>query len=426
MNKKQFRLLSKAMLIFFVFIIIAFSVSIFYLVHAMDIFIEKDLEHSFKKSEFRLSSYIQKHHTLPRVPEHIKITLLQDTTIINYSIEYKDTVMLSFRSNQEETFRKKTFIRKIDNNFYRFELVKHLEDFLKLRAVIFRSIFYAFALLMFGVLIFNYLLSGMLFKPFYLIIEEMQKFRIGTNSQRQNINSSTIEFRELENMVVEMTNRINKDFQNLKEYTENMSHELQTPLTIIRNKLEKLMADEIVMDKQSRSIKSIYNEINHLSNLGKTLNLLTKIENGEFQQTKTIHTKFVIEKHLESVQELASLKNIDIQTDISEEHTINMDPFLFDIVIKNLIRNSIRYGTNEGPITIHADKSELIIGNFGQELKFPSNQIFSRFRKLDQNPGSLGLGLAIVKKICDLNNLTISYNYSDNQHWFVINSVEVV
>jgi len=304
--------------------------------------------------------------------------------------------------------------------------VKHLEDFLKLRAVIFRSIFYAFALLMFGVLIFNYLLSGMLFKPFYLIIEEMQKFRIGTNSQRQNINSSTIEFRELENMVVEMTNRINKDFQNLKEYTENMSHELQTPLTIIRNKLEKLMADEIVMDKQSRSIKSIYNEINHLSNLGKTLNLLTKIENGEFQQTKTIHTKFVIEKHLESVQELASLKNIDIQTDISEEHTINMDPFLFDIVIKNLIRNSIRYGTNEGPITIHADKSELIIGNFGQELKFPSNQIFSRFRKLDQNPGSLGLGLAIVKKICDLNNLTISYNYSDNQHWFVINSVEVV
>jgi len=259
-----------------------------------------------------------------------------------------------------------------------------------------------------------------IFRPFYLILGRMKRFRIERDNSHKPVQSSTREFRELDDMVTELTQRIGKDYRNLKEYTENMSHEVQTPIAIIYNKLETLVSDNQVMAEHSGIIKSIYDEVNHLSGLGKSLNLLTKIENGEFHEKSRISTISVIEKHLESVRELAELKKLKISAELTPDHRIEIDPILLDILLKNLFRNAIRYGTNDGPVIVQTTENSLEISNNGTAVKFPASEIFERFRTKNRESGSIGLGLAIVKKICDLNDLRISYNYNKSRHIFRI------
>jgi signal transduction histidine kinase len=174
------------------------------------------------------------------------------------------------------------------------------------------------------------------------------------------------------------------------------------------------------MKQHASTIKIIYDETNHISKLGNTLNLLTKIENQEFNNTERISTNAVIEKHIESISEVARLKSLKIEKELSEQHILDIDPFLLDIVLKNLLRNALRYGSKEGPITVKTTVDSFSVSNYGPPLDEIPEKIFERFYRKNGTRASQGLGLSLVKKICDLNNLTISYKYTDSQHLFTI------
>jgi len=248
----------------------------------------------------------------------------------------------------------------------------------------------------------------------------MKYYTVGKKSDIEKIETSTVEFKKMQDLFHQMVERIEYDYRHLKEYTENMSHEIQTPLAVIRNKAENLIADESVMHRHSETVKAIYDETNHLTKLGNTLNLLTKIENGEFNKALQIDTRPVIEKHVAAVSELAALKSLSIETTLADRHRLLIDPFLLDIVLKNLLRNTISYGTPEGPIRIQTTAESLSISNYGPAPDIPEEKLFERFYRNHQQKTSLGLGLSLVKKICELNDLRIEYRYQDGQHIFTI------
>ena len=114
------------------------------------------------------------------------------------------------------------------------------------------------------------------------------------------------------------------------------------------------------------------------------------------------------------------MKSLNIETDLSAEHRLLIDPFLLDIILKNLIRNAISYATADGPISIKTTADSLCISNFGPPLGVPEEEIFKRFYRNENSKSSLGLGLSLVKKICDLNNLRIEYRYREGQHLFCL------
>ena len=248
----------------------------------------------------------------------------------------------------------------------------------------------------------------------------MKTYKVGSGTAIKSVQTTTVEFKKIQQLFQEMLERIEHDYRNLKEYTENMAHEIQTPLTVIRNKTENLIADESLMQQHASTVKIIYDEANHLSKLGNTLNLITKIENHEFRNTLSIPTRAVIEKHIESISEVASLKSLEIERELSDEHILYIDPFLLDIVLKNILRNAIRYGIPDGPIKIKTTIDCLSISNYGPPLEDAPDNLFKRFYKKNGSRASQGLGLSLVKKICELNNLTISYTYGNKQHIFTL------
>jgi signal transduction histidine kinase len=118
-----------------------------------------------------------------------------------------------------------------------------------------------------------------------------------------------------------LENSINKaesDYVSLREFTENASHELQTPLAIIRSKLDLIVQYKNLNEEQNQALISTYASIKKLKNLGKSLLLLTKIENNQFQKKININIKRKVEEKLLQFEELLTSKNISSTTDLAK------------------------------------------------------------------------------------------------------------
>lgn len=421
MNKhRAFKLLSKTTFIYLIFTFIAFFSSALFLTWEADEFIDNYLDRRFKRVEERIQKHIEAGELPEEASSSARVSLMHGVPAAGVRPIYSDTLIHSSETDEMLYFRQKTTVLYMNGAYYKVVITKPVDDFLKLRDDIFGALIPAFILLAGGIVLFNYVLSGYFFRPFNKILGMMKIYTVGQKTEIEKIKTSTVEFKKMQDLFHRMIERIEYDYRHLKEYTENMSHEIQTPLTVIRNKTENLIADESVMQRHSETVKVIYDETNHLTKLGNTLNLLTRIENGEFSNAVEISTRPVIEKHVAAVSELAALKSLSIETTLTDAHYLVIDPFLLDIVLKNLLRNAISYGTPDGPIRIHTTTEDLSISNYGTTSDIPEEKLFERFYRNHKHQSSLGLGLSLVKKICELNDLRIEYRYQDGQHIFTI------
>lgn len=420
MKRRSFKLLTKTTFVYLLFAFAAFIGSALFLTHEADEFIEQNLKHRFSRSESRIQHYINAGKPLERLP--YRVTPLREAPPSGAFPIFSDTLIYNAELDEELRYRKKMIVVEVDGQHYKAEILKAVEDFLRLRDDIFGALIPAFGLLAIGIGIFNFFLSGYLFKSFNRILDVMKTYKVGQKTDLEKVETSTVEFQRMQNLFHKMIDRIESDYRHLKEYTENMAHEIQTPLAVVRNKTENLIADDTVMQQHADTVKMIYDEVNHLSKLGNTLNLLTKIENLEFDNAVEIETRPVIEKHIAAVSELADLKSMKIDTELASSHRMYIDPHLLDVMLRNLLRNAISYGVSEGSIHIKTEPDRLVVSNDGPPLDFASEQLFKRFQRNGDQTSSLGLGLSLVKKICELNDLEIEYQYEAGKHKFSVSA----
>lgn len=416
---KSQRLLTKTTFIYLIIVSIAFLIGAHYIVLKSKQYVINETESIFERREWHLTRYLSDHDSVKSF-RTTKITYLENLSDTSLYPHYSDSLLYIEEINETQLHRKKTLVIKAQEKYYLVNMLINIDAFNNFKNDIRSRIIPAFIVLALVIIVLSILMSRLLLNPFYKILDRMNRYKIGKGVFISDVKTSTTEFKKMQSLFQKMIYRTENDYRKLKEYTENMAHEIQTPLAIIRGKTEHLISDEDVMNTHEDSVKVIYNETNNLSKLGKTLNLLTKIENGEYANYEKIQTEGIILKHVESVKELFELKSLKVDLDLYKNHELNIDPFLFEIVLKNLLRNAIRYATDDGPIKITTKSNTLSISNYGKELNCSNERLFERFYSSDNSNQSLGLGLALVKKICDLNQLQIDYKYIDSQHTFSI------
>jgi signal transduction histidine kinase len=342
-----------------------------------------------------------------------------DSIPAGFSPVYSDTSMLNPDTGEKEIFRTKLNYATINDTIYKIEVRKTAEEMYRFRDDIFEVISVVILILIAVVLITNYFLSRHLFDPFRQILKQMAGYRIGKSHPLKKRKTSTREFIELQDLLADMQNRIEKDYHQLKQYTENMSHELQTPLSIIKNKSEQMLADNQLSQEQAEKIKTIYFESRQLSRLGSALNLITKIDNEEFKNVASIKTAHVIREQSIAAKDFADNRGLTIHTDTSKNQQFTIDTDLLTILIRNLIKNAIYYANEDSAILINSDDDNITISNEGKPTDFPAEDIFDRFTR-GKDSNSLGLGLAIFKQICHISGLSITYEYNGTHHIFTI------
>ena len=206
-----------------------------------------------------------------------------------------------------------------------------------------------------------------------------------------------------------MTTKMRKDYINLKEYNENFSHELQTPLAVIRSKLDILMQNKNLNKESINSIKSINEATSRLLKLNQGLLFISKIENQQFPETKEISLRKYVEQCLDNYAEITQLKGIRVELSLTDPGWVKMNEILTDVLISNLLSNAVRYNIDKGFIKCTLDSRSLTISNSGLPPDTDPEMFFVRFRKGSGQTNSVGLGLSIVKKIADHYGMKVSY-----------------
>jgi signal transduction histidine kinase len=277
-----------------------------------------------------------------------------------------------------------------------------------------RSLAVIFLLLLVGVGITSIIVSKYILSSFHGSLNAIKNFNL---KQRENLvlpKTRTDEFRMLNSFLSKMTSKALDDYRTLKEFSENASHELQTPLAVIRGKLE-LLLQSTLSDEQAKLIASANEAVDKLARTNQSLILLTKLDNQEYP-AQAINFSEVTEKSISMLQELIDMKSISLEKSIQPGVLVTVHPALADILLMNLMSNAIRHNFENGSIKINLTNRRLTIENTGEPIRIPTDQLFVRFKKNAQSSDSAGLGLSIVKRICEINGFTINYYSARELH----------
>lgn len=329
--------------------------------------------------------------------------------------EVTDTLIWHDRLEQYESNVKVSAYRNINGDSYYISTHGAMIDSDDITEAVVKTLLWILGLQVIGAFGIGFFVSGRLFKPFRQTLEKIKNFKLYNREFIRAERTGVKEFDDLNRFVEKMTRKAMSDYKNLKEFAENASHELQTPLAIARGKLE-LLAETDLTEKQHQYVESVERTIKKLSRLSESLALLTKIENHEFSMGESVNLSAIITGSISNFKEFIELHQLQLITDVSDEVYVNMNPVLADILWTNLFQNAIKHNKKQGCIRIELTEEKLIISNTGSEIDFPPEELFERFRKADQNSASIGLGLAIIRHIADQNNLEIQYTVKNGWH----------
>ena len=337
-------------------------------------------------------------------------------TLGKASFQFTDTLVMHYYLKRLENNRKLTGYAQVDSTYLKLTLYDVIVESNDIMDGVVRSLTWLFVLLGVGLLLGSFLFSRLLLKPFKQTLHEINRFTVTETRSLALPDTTTAEFKQLNHFVEQMTHKMRSDYQRVKEFSENASHEIQTPLAVAKGKLELLSQSEYLTEDHLTLIGTAYQAVDDVSKLAKSLMLLTKIENEEFSDFQAVDGSDQLRRVVADFDELLTLKGLALTTDIAQEVQLHNHPVLLRILLSNLFSNAIRHNTPDGTIQVSLRPDRLVVANSGKPLQEPPEALFARFKKNHQADGSLGLGLAIIKKICDISGYHITYQYLDGWH----------
>ena len=334
---------------------------------------------------------------------------------------YSDTIIYESVDDEWDEFRKLTTGIELYGTPYRMEIViarlethEIVESIIQTLAVVF--------LLMVGAFYFTTrYFSRKLWKPFYDTLKKLNDFEVDQSKGLDLMPGRIEEFVALNKSIQDLTDRTRNTFVNQKQFIENASHEMQTPLAITQSKLELLIEDPYLTESQSELVQTLINSTQRLARLNRTLLLLSKIENYQFLEKESVQLNPLVNEILTNFEEQQENLKIAVHLGIDGDVAIQANRTLIDLMLTNLIKNAFFHNQPEGSIEIATAEDRFTISNTSVGEAIPEAMLFQRFYKQSANKDSWGLGLAIVKKICDINGWKISYARSGFTHTFTVN-----
>ena len=311
--------------------------------------------------------------------------------------------------------KKVVYIKKVP---YLFTIETNIEETEDTVMIIGLITGFFFILIVTGLFILNRRLSKTIWEPFRDTLEKLRKFNLNHQDKIDFITTDTKEFEDLNDSLRKLIDHSVSVYATQKEFTENASHELQTPLAILKNKLDILLQSKDLTEKQYEIVEEMNRALIRSSRINKNLLLLAKIENNQFENSDMQMDKLV-HQCFEAIQEHFQQKNISVSNKINSEVKAFGNIGLTEVLINNLLINAIRHTPNSGTIKIELSEKSFQIKNSGSE-KLNSNLLFKRFSRFSSDNNGSGLGLAIIKEICRFHHWRIEYSFENKFHIFSV------
>jgi signal transduction histidine kinase len=337
----------------------------------------------------------------------------------------KNNIENSERVIESELVRHRVLTRAFifDNQLYDINIGEGLSAVDQLNLTIKQfTIWMLIAVVLFSIFL-DFGFAQLLLKPFNKIVnEKLKDVRHPSTFNPQPIKSSTSEFSHLDRSINEMMQQIKETFEMEREFITNVSHELLTPVSILKNRIENLISDPSLPNDIADKLVESQKTLSRLTKVVKALLYISKIENEQFLKNESVSIKTTMQEVLDELVELIETREITIVTEWKDDFIFTpCNKSLLYTLLYNLITNAIKYNVSKGKISIAGEKEEtafvLKINDTGigiSEDQLP--HIFDRFKRFRPSDEiSYGLGLPIVRTIAEFHNIEINNESEKNK-----------
>tara|TARA_B100001146_G_scaffold188784_1_gene173065 strand:- start:1334 stop:2605 length:1272 start_codon:yes stop_codon:yes gene_type:complete len=404
LKKNGTHLLQKATETFLKNGIIIMVISGVVLFFSIKILLESEIEEELYSNKNRVEVILKsdpEHQGIPPVIEVEKVNRDQQRVL-------NDTLIYDPLQDEIELFRQLSQTKLINGQHYKITvramvieseniLVAIVSTFLIIILLAFLFLFY-----------FNTNRNKKLWEPFFINLNKIKSFSIKERTDLNLIDSGIIEFDELNKELKALTAKVYSDYQNLKQFTEDISHEIQTPLAVMQAKIDTLVNATPINQEQYQQFTSLENDIRKLKNLNKRLILLAKIDNNQFVNDQIISLKQIFEEAIENMTELSSAT---FKLKSNADPLLRIDPTLAVVLCNNLLSNAIKHNYKDNEILVEIEVDNVQVLNQGKAPINHPEHIFNRFYRESRNKDSSGLGLSIIKKVCEQYGYLPSYMF---------------
>lgn len=336
----------------------------------------------------------------------------------NYIESYRDTLMYMQNEEDFEPVRLLESVFEMDGSYYKIKVITSMVEEDDLIEDLLISLLFLYAGLIISILVLNNLVLKRIWNPFYVLLSQLKNFKIQDNKKPNFQPSRVEEFNLLNSRIDKFISKAQESYKSQKEFIENASHEMQTPLAIALNNLEQLLETEGLNQEQMELIGRTMTKLESLTRYNKSLLLLSKIQNDQFPEQEKIGINTILRNLIQDFDDIASSKNVQISFVEQSSAEIQMNPELAQILFTNLLKNAIIHSPDGGVVEVEVTSTSVSLSNSG-ETPLDENSIFTRFYKSGSSISSNGIGLAIAKAIAESYNLQLQYEFSD-RHIFHI------
>ncbi len=335
-----------------------------------------------------------------------------------FTDSYRDTLMYMENESEYEPVRLLESAFQQDGSYYKIKVVTSMVEEDDLRKELFFSLLWLYLGLIFTVVLLNSFFQQKAWRPFYKLLRRLEKFSIEKDDKIEFEKTRIEEFQLLNERVDRLLKKSVESYKSQKEFIENASHELQTPLAISINKLELMAENTNLPPEQMEELGTVLRSLERLTRLNRSLLLLSRIENRQFVETGPIDWNALVKQIIKEFEDFATHQQVKIilSEEGNMEHAGNKD--LAEILISNLLKNAIFHSPSGTAVEISISSGKIEFKNPGRAA-LDKNRIFSRFKGTEK-ADSTGLGLAISKAIAEKMHLELIYAYSNQKHCFTL------
>ena len=335
----------------------------------------------------------------------------------------KDIFTNEFRiiEGEENEYRILQYHFTFDNQSYQLEIGSSLGEVNDLTFIIRFFIIIVFVVILLITFLADTFYIEYLLKPFYKIIDtKIRRVNEPEAFDHTPIKARSRDFRELDFVLNQMMDRIAELFKKEKQFISNVSHELLTPIALLKNKFENLLQNDSLDDNAFDKIAGSLRTLDMLKKIINNLLLISRIENNQYVANEEINFHEIVRDLQEDLQDRIDDREIHFVNEMQYDFSFKGNKTLIHILIYNLVINAIKYNKPDGSIIIadgFADHNYFIsIADSGIGMNASQiENIFNRFARISSDQDGQGLGLAIADSIASFHHIEIKVTSQINE-----------
>ncbi|WP_440999291.1 sensor histidine kinase [Fodinibius sp. SL11] len=330
-----------------------------------------------------------------------------------------DTLRNPTKEVEEKSYRRLTTAINVNDTYYTVRLYEEVASWEHISRTILLSILAGLLIWILLLYILNQFVLDKILTPFYQTVSTLEHISDPSDLEESFPETSTYEINVLNRALNSMMQHIRSSFEDQKQFIQNASHELLTPLSIIRQKAEKILSNADALDeKTTKAAGNIQDTAVRLSRLSNALLLISRVENRQYSLDEDVEITAIAENVMNELSDFIEMKQLTMHKEFDCTIKVKGNSELIQAAIYNIIQNAIKYTPSGASIILRTscDEEQRIFSVLDEGPGIPQefiDSVFDRFQKTQNHThgfddNSPGLGLSIVQSICRLHDFNCS------------------